>query len=246
MNRAAPDGILVALLGISDQLLYRADLPQAVVEAAIAHPDRDVRAGLAEHRGVTLRFLRTGTRTCVTLTTEQWSRLVRGEQAPRRRYELAYPGAGGLLEEDVYGGLAAARSEEARADAASLPGMPERLLRDLAADPAATVRAAAVEAAWARFDDGLRARLAEEPAEAVRTAVALARHEEVPVTWELFDRVRVTFDLNVTAPGTGAAAGAPGRVFCATRPPLPGWTYSLKPPYGTVISSMPWPEGSWK
>ncbi|MCJ0869414.1 PE-PGRS family protein [Streptomyces sp. AP-93] len=197
MNRAAPDGILVAMLGISDQLLYRADLPQAVVEAAIAHPDWNVRGSLAEHRGVTLAFSRTGTRTCVALTTEQWSRLVRGEPADRRRYQLAYwaDAAGGLLTEDVYEALAAARSDAARADAASLPGMPERLLRALAADPAATVRAAAAEAAWARLDDGIRERLAEDPAEAVRTAVALARHEEIPVTCELFDRVRATYDL---------------------------------------------------
>ncbi|MFF1409215.1 PE-PGRS family protein [Streptomyces sp. NPDC058289] len=197
MNRAAPDGILVAMLGISDQLPYRADLPQAVVEAAIAHPDWRVRGSLAEHRGTTLRFSRTGTRTCVTLTTEQWSRLVRGEPNDRRRYQLAYAAdaAGGLLTEDVYEALAAARSDDARADAASLPRMPERLLRALAADPAATVRAAAAESAWARFDDGLRARLAEDTAEVVRTAVALARHEEAPVTCELFDRVRVTFDL---------------------------------------------------
>lgn len=197
MNRAAPDEILVGLLGISDQLLYRADLPQAVVEAAIAHPDRRVRGSLAEHRGVTLRFLRTGTRTCVTLTTEQWSRLVRGEPDDRRRYGLAYlaDAAGGLLTEDVYEALAAARSDEARADAASLPRMPHRLLRALAADPAATVRAAAAEAGWADFDEAIRARLAEDPAEVVRTAVALARHEEAPVTCELFDRARVTFDL---------------------------------------------------
>lgn len=197
MNRAAPDEILVAMLGISDQLLYRADLPQAVVEAAIAHPDWGVRGSLAEHRGVTLRFLRTDTRPCVTLTTEQWSRLVRGEPDDRRRYQLASLAlsAGGLLTEDVYEELAAARSDEARADAASLPRMPERLLRVLARDPAATVRAAAAATAWAGFDEGIRARLAGDPAEVVRTAVTLARHEEVPVTCDLFDRVTKTFDL---------------------------------------------------
>ncbi|WP_327302635.1 PE-PGRS family protein [Streptomyces sp. NBC_01298] len=197
MNRAAPDGILVAMLGISDQLLYRADLPQAVVEAAIAHPAWGVRGSLAEHRGTTLRFSRTGTRTCVTLTTEQWSRLVRGEPSERRRYQLASAAeaAGGRPAPDVYEALAAARSDEARAAAASLAAMPERLLRALSADPVAAVRAAAVEAGWAGFDDGVRARLTADPAEAVRTAVGLARHEEVPVTCALFDGARVTFDL---------------------------------------------------
>lgn len=190
MNRSAPDGILVGLIGISGSLSYRPDLPQAVLEAVIAHPDPKLRAGFAEHRGTTLGFSRTGTRTCVGFTAGQWSRLVLAEPNSQRMYWLAVDAvevARARLTEEAYEALAGAASDAVRADAASLPGMPERLLGALARDPAPSVRAAACGAGWAGFGHEVRARLAGDPAEAVRTAVALARHEEVPVTGELFD-----------------------------------------------------------
>lgn len=197
MNRAAPDGILVGLIGLSSQLPYRPDLPQTVLEAVVDHPDRNVRGRFAEHRGVTLAFSRTGTRTCVGLTADQWSRLVLAEPNSQRRYWLAVGAleARSQLTEEAYEALASAGSDAVRADAAGLPGMPERLLRALASDPAATVRAAVCGAAWAGLDDAIRTRLAADPAEAVRTAVALARHEEVPVTGELFDGLADRYGL---------------------------------------------------
>ncbi|MBT2468294.1 PE-PGRS family protein [Streptomyces sp. ISL-66] len=197
MNRAAPDGILVGLIDVSDQLPYRPDLPQAVLEAVIDHPDRKVRGHFAEHRGATLRFSRTGTRPCARLTADQWSRLVLAEPDSRRRYWLAVTALEDTarLTEEAYEALASAGADAAREEAASLPGLPERLLRALARDPAPTVRAAVCGAAWAELDDEVRARLAADRAEAVRTAVALARHEEVPVTAELFDALADRYGL---------------------------------------------------
>ncbi|WP_328302720.1 hypothetical protein OG389_33725 [Streptomyces sp. NBC_00435] len=188
MNRAAPDGILVGLIGVSEQVLHRPDLPQAVLETAIGHPDRNVRGGLAEYRGGTMRFSRTGTRTCVPLTADQWSRLVLAEAGSQWRYSVAAlaADAGVSLTEEAYEAVATVRSHAVRADAASLPGLPGRLLAALASDPAAAVRAAVCEAAWAELRDEVRDRLTGDPAEVVRRAVAVARHEEVPVTGELF------------------------------------------------------------
>ncbi|CAM5656464.1 hypothetical protein SAVIM338S_06659 [Streptomyces avidinii] len=217
MNRAAPDGVLVGLIGAADQLPYRPDLPQAVLEAVIGHPDRNVRARFAEHRGVTLGFSRTGTRTCVGLTAGQWSRLVLAEPDSQRRYWLAVGAldAGARLTEEAYEALAGAGSAAVRADAASLPGLPDRLLRALARDPAPGVRAALCGAAWAGLDDTDRARLAEDPAEAVRTAVALARHEEVPVTGELYDGLADRYGLVETRRLAGDLAVR----LCADREP---------------------------
>lgn len=48
-NRAAPDDLLVGLLDLDlTGFLHRDDLPEGVVDAALVHPSRRVRGGVAE------------------------------------------------------------------------------------------------------------------------------------------------------------------------------------------------------
>ncbi|MEU2390521.1 PE-PGRS family protein [Streptomyces sp. NPDC007369] len=176
-NRAAPDGLLVRLLDRYPALLWRQELPRAVVDAAVAHPDRQVRARAAEAR------MHGG------LTPGQRSRLLLGEPSGPRRQLLVEAAAAGRAEltADACEALAADRSDAVRTEAARLPGLPVRLRTALAADPAPAVRAAVCRAAWAELDPGSRARLAADPDPRVRRAVVVARHEEVPLTAGFFD-----------------------------------------------------------
>ncbi|MFD3696225.1 PE-PGRS family protein [Streptomyces sp. NPDC058646] len=177
-NRAAPDGILVRLLDTTPALLWRRDLPQAVLDAAADHPDGAVRGRLAEaasHLG---------------LSAEHWSRLLLGEPRPRIRHLMLWAAAdaGAALTDRAYEVLAADPSVLVREAVAGPATLPPRLRTVLAADPAPRVRAAACGVArWPDLDEAVRARLAEDPAPAVRTAVTLARHEEVPLTADFFE-----------------------------------------------------------
>ncbi|WP_158706389.1 MULTISPECIES: hypothetical protein [Streptomyces] len=72
-NPATPDDALPGLLGRSAHLLWRR-LPTAVVDAAIGHPEWEVRRLLAEAQP--------------DLAADQWSRLILGEQRPGRRWAL--------------------------------------------------------------------------------------------------------------------------------------------------------------
>ncbi|MEY2232363.1 PE-PGRS family protein [Streptomyces sp. BF23-19] len=179
-NRAAPDRIRIRLLDhldLAPYLLARRDLPPAVVDAAVDHPDRRVRARLTEVPA------------SLGLCAAQWSRLVLGEAGGARRQlflEAAALSGRGLTRE-AYETLTADPFGPVREELARMPALPLPLRLTLLADPLPRVRAAACEAAWRDLDGGTRARLAADPAPAVRTAVTLARHEEAPLTAEFFD-----------------------------------------------------------
>ncbi|MFJ6048514.1 PE-PGRS family protein [Streptomyces sp. NPDC092307] len=179
-NAAAPDRIRIRLLDHPDAapyLLARRDLSPAVVDAAVDHPDRRVRGRLAEVPA------------SLGLCAAQWSRLVLGETGGARRQlflEVAALSGCGLTGE-AYETLAADPFGPVREELAWMATLPLPLRLALSADPLPKVRAAACEAGWRDLGDAARARAAADPAPAVRTAVTLARHEEVPLTAEFFD-----------------------------------------------------------
>ncbi|MER6449741.1 PE-PGRS family protein [Streptomyces venezuelae] len=181
LNAAAPDAILIRLLDLdmAPYVLVRRDLPPAVVDAAVDHPDRGVRGRLAEVPA------------SQRLSAAQWSRLVLGEAggARRRLFLEAAALSGRGLTREAYETLAADPFGPVREELAGMPALPLPLRLALLADPLPQVRAAACGAAWRGLDDGARARLAADPAPAVRTAVTLARHEEAPLTAEFFEAV---------------------------------------------------------
>ncbi|MFI6409099.1 hypothetical protein [Streptomyces sp. NPDC050548] len=169
-NPAAPDELLIRLLDVTPGFLHGCDRP-AVLDAAVAHPDRQVRSTPAD----TFR---------PKLTSDQWTRLIRAEPSPSRRVHWAECArAWGLeLPEDLYDDLLAGPS---RAQAAELPGLPARHLPPLAADADPRVRASAC-ARWEDLAAPLRERLLADTDDAVRTAALLAHHTGVPMPREVF------------------------------------------------------------
>ncbi|MGW6981305.1 PE-PGRS family protein [Streptomyces sp. NPDC054932] len=180
-NAATPDDIRIRMLDVDRQLdlylLARRDLPAALVDAAVDHPDRQVRGRLAEWPA------------CLALSPEQWSRLVLGEQGGARRQLMLQAAAatGRELTATAYATLAEDPSGAVREELALMPALPLPLSLVLLADPLPRVRAAACETAWPVLDEETRARLAADPAPAVRAAVTLARHEEAPLTAQYVD-----------------------------------------------------------
>jgi hypothetical protein len=173
-NPSAPDDLLVGLLGLSGHLLYR-PLPTVVREAAIAHPEWNLRGKLAEvHPGI---------------TPDQWARLVLDEESPERRWALAslaaYRRAG--LTDSAYERLAADPSARVREETAALPGLPVPLLTALAADADASVRAVACGHAWPHLNEPSRKRLLGDPDGRVRVTALLRHHQEHPMPRSVFD-----------------------------------------------------------
>ncbi|MGW7069224.1 PE-PGRS family protein [Streptomyces sp. NPDC054855] len=168
-NAATPDGLLGELLGLSYHLLLRR-LPTPVVEAAIVHPDPKVREWLAEvHPG---------------LTVDQRTRLILGEENPRRRWILTMIAAdrGDEFGDDTYQALATDSSAQVREEAARLTGLPARILTALAADPDPAVRAAACRQAWPHLDESARRKLLRDPGREARTTALLCHHLDNPLT----------------------------------------------------------------
>ncbi|MEV5535112.1 hypothetical protein [Streptomyces prunicolor] len=173
-NPAAPDELLIRLLDVDVGFLHGCDRP-AVLDAAVAHPDPQVRARPAD----TFR---------PKLTSDQWIRMVRAEPSPSRRvlwaeHALAW---GVELPGDLYDDLLAGPS---RAQAAELPGLPAHHLPGLAADADPRVRVAAC-ARWQDLAAPLRVRLLADTDtdtdDAVRTAALLAHHHDVPMPRDVF------------------------------------------------------------
>lgn len=169
-NPAATDELLIRLLDVAADFLYACDRP-AVLDAAVAHPDPQVRSMAAD----TFR---------PKLTPAQWAHVVRGEPSPNRRVlwaERAHA-RGAELPEDLYDDLLTGPS---RARAAELPGLPAQHLPGLAADANPLVRAAAC-ARWEDLAAPVRKRLLADTDHAVRTAALLAHHTGVPMPREVF------------------------------------------------------------
>ncbi|MEJ8632649.1 hypothetical protein [Streptomyces sp. MS2.AVA.5] len=169
-NPAAPDKLLIRLLDVEVGFLHGCDRP-AVLDAAVAHPDPQVRSRPAD----TFR---------PKLTSDQWVRLVRAEPSPSRRVLWAeHACAWGIeLPGDLYDDLLAGPS---RAQIAELPGLPARHLPSLAADADPRVRATAC-ARWEDLAAPLRARLLADTDDTVRTAALLAHHTGAPMPREVF------------------------------------------------------------
>ncbi|WKX68645.1 PE-PGRS family protein [Streptomyces sp. XD-27] len=174
LNTAAPDDVLHGLLGLSHHLLWR-ELPAEVVEAAVAHPDGNVRGQLAE--------VQPG------LTPEHWTRLILDEPDPRRRWILTTLAADRRAEltESAYAHLAADPSARVRAEAARLPALPAPLPSALATDTDPAVRASACRDAWALLDRAAQQRLLADPDHAVRREALLAHHQDHPLPRPVYD-----------------------------------------------------------
>ncbi|MDT7839736.1 hypothetical protein [Streptomyces justiciae] len=168
-NPAATDELLIRLLDVETGFLHGCDRP-AVLDAAVAHPDPQVRSRPAD----TFR---------PKLTSDQWVRLVRAEPSPDRRVFWAERARvwGAELPDDLYDELLAGPS---RAQAAELPDLPAQHLPDLATDTDAQVRTAAC-ARWQELAAPLRERLLTDTDHAVRTAALLAHHTDVPMSREV-------------------------------------------------------------
>lgn len=163
-NRAAPVEVLLGLLDLSTsfpQFLRRADLPSAVMDAAVVHPRKAVRVAVAE-----------GGR----LSPEQWSRLLAATPEPRARAVLV----------DMAEDLSAYRASGARR---GVEGVPDREARppanpeEIAAMVAALPDAAAgtpTNAVWwiaaLHADGAVMRRLASSPNRRIRRSVARAQH----------------------------------------------------------------------
>ncbi|MEV7109095.1 HEAT repeat domain-containing protein [Streptomyces atroolivaceus] len=174
LNPATPDDLRARLLGVSHLLLWRR-LPAAVVEAAIVHPDEQVRQLLAEAQS--------------DLTAEQRTRLILGEQEARPRWILTTIAADQRAELTgaAYEQLAADRSVRIRKQTARLRGLPVRILIALAGDDDPSVRASACQRAWPHLDSSGRRKLLDDPSGEVRIEALLRHHREHPMPRSVFD-----------------------------------------------------------
>ncbi|WP_245234440.1 PE-PGRS family protein [Streptomyces flavochromogenes] len=174
-NPATPEGLRADLLGLTHHLLWRA-LPASVVEAAMVHPDWQVRALLAEVQP--------------NITAEQWTRLILGEPDARRRWILTLLAADRRVEltGTGYARLTADPSARTRHEAARLTGLHAHLLAVLARDVDPSVRASACRGtAWSQLDGSLRLALLDDPDGAVRVAARLRYHQEHPLSRASYD-----------------------------------------------------------
>ncbi|WP_030317672.1 hypothetical protein [Streptomyces flavochromogenes] len=169
-NPAAPDELLIRLLDVEVGFLHACARP-AVLDAALAHPDPQVRSSPAD----TFR---------PKLTPDQWVRLVRAEPSSSRRVLWAERACawGVELPADLYDDLLAGPS---RAQAVALPALPAHHLPSLAVDADPRVRVTACTR-WEDLAAPLRALLLADTDDAVRTAALLAHHATVPMPREIF------------------------------------------------------------
>lgn len=174
LNPATPDDLRAGLLGRSRFLMWR-PLPPALVEAAIAHPDRKVRLSMAEVQP--------------NITADQWTRLILDESDARDRWILTLLAADRRAEltGPAYELLAADPSAQVREEAARLRGLPVRMLTALAADPVPAVRASACQSAWPHLDDSARRELLGDPDGKVRVEALLRYHQDHPMPRPVFD-----------------------------------------------------------
>lgn len=173
-NRSVPEDALVRLLDSAADLLWRKDLPPEVVDAAVGHPNPDVRAQLAEVRH--------------PLTTGQWTRLVLAEPGSARRALLAEDAVrmGAELTAEGYERLAGDASALVRAEAARFPALPGGLRAALAADADARVRAAACTG-WEDLAPPAREALLGDADSGVRAAALLRHHATHPLPRSVFE-----------------------------------------------------------
>lgn len=175
VNRGAPDDVVIRLFDHGVDASLAREQSEAVVLAAIEHPDRQVRAGLAEWQP--------------GMSATQWTALILAEaSAPHRALLVSRAGrrAAGLTAQG-YARLATDPAPDVRAAAADLPGLPAALLTALAADPEGVVRSAACGPAWAALSEAERDTLLADPHPAVRNAALLRCHQDLPLPRPVFE-----------------------------------------------------------
>ncbi|WP_328485256.1 HEAT repeat domain-containing protein [Streptomyces zaomyceticus] len=195
-NPSTPDELRTGLLGFSRHLLWR-PLPEAIVEAAMGHPEPRLRHLLAEAQP--------------NITAGQWARLILGEQDDRKRSILTWIAADRRAEfpADAYERLAADPSVPVREEVARLVGLPVPLLVALTADDDAAVRAAACRRAWHHLDAPARSGLLGDPDRRVRVEALLRHHQDHPMPRSVFD-AECTGDTGIVG-DTGYTGDAEGR-----------------------------------
>ncbi|MFC5663103.1 PE-PGRS family protein [Kitasatospora misakiensis] len=172
LNDAAPLELRTRVIeecGHGDPLLngltYMA-LPEAVVDAWIAHPVARVRARAAERVG---------------LTVAQQKRLLRDESAGVRGVVLLVGGPDLALDEAEFDRLLADASPIVREQLACQQQLSVRQLTLLLGDPFGSVRAAVVGRVWPYLDEATRAALSADRHSGVRAAAVLARYADEPL-----------------------------------------------------------------
>ncbi|SDT80369.1 hypothetical protein SAMN05216371_6313 [Streptomyces sp. TLI_053] len=185
LNPAMPPELGVRLIeecGPTDPLLRELTylvLPEAVVDAWIAHPVAAVRALAAERPG---------------LTDAQRRRLLRDE-SPRVRWivlSLCGPDLG--LEEAELDVLLVGASPLVRDELACREGLSVRQLLQLLDDPLGSVRALVVVRAWPHLGEAARAALLADPHSGVRAAATLVRYAEDPLSADEFVALTAEFE----------------------------------------------------
>ncbi len=176
-NRAAPASVLRRLLDVGpgerlpSGLVFR-ELPEEVVEDWIAHPDWNVRKGLAERS---------------MLDARHRARLFRDpDPAHRWVFLTCAVDDRSELTDETFARLAADPSPRVRAELALHRDLPVRHLTALASDPAPEVRRAAAPRAWPHLDSSAQAALRTDPDPGVRTAAVLRHHHCVPMPVDCF------------------------------------------------------------
>ncbi|MEV4940437.1 PE-PGRS family protein [Streptomyces zaomyceticus] len=195
-NPSTPDELRTGLVGFSRSLLWR-PLPEAIVEAAMAHPEPKVRHLLAEAQP--------------NITAGQWARLILEERDDRKRWILTWIAADRRAElpADAYERLAADPSAPVRAEVARLVGLPVPLLVGLTADDDAAVRAAACRRAWPHLDASDRSGLLGDPDRGVRVEALLRYHQDHPMPRSVFDAEDIG-GSGISASGTAGATTGVG------------------------------------
>lgn len=174
LNPAIPKELLSQLWERSSYGMYSA-LPTEAVDAALAHPDWQVRSRAAEVQP--------------NITPEQWSRVLLGEQNARQRWVLTLLAAERRAEVpvDTCRTLAADPSARVRSEAAGLKGLPASVLVALSADPDGGVRYAACKSAWPHLDTSARHRLLNDSEDKVRAEALLLHHQDHPMPRSVYE-----------------------------------------------------------
>ncbi|MEU3464749.1 hypothetical protein ABZ721_32975 [Streptomyces sp. NPDC006733] len=165
-NPAAPSAVLLRVLALDDRwiryrLKYRAVLPDEVAEAMLHHPDRDVRAALAESCGADPALR---------------ARLLDGPAADAMLVAVGpqpYRSTAPALPDWAYERLLQDERSMVAAETANSVSIPAHMLTPLAVHPHSFMREAACRRVWDELSDPVRATLLSDPEPDVRNMAAL-------------------------------------------------------------------------
>ncbi|MGW3285090.1 PE-PGRS family protein [Streptomyces sp. NPDC001002] len=174
LNPATPNDLRSRLVERSHYGVY-SPLPTEVVDALLAHPDRNLRLRTAECQP--------------NITPEQWSRTIRAAQGERERWILTLLAAERRAElpADLLRPLAADPSARVRSEAARCAGLPADLAVELARDPDGGVRKVACAVAWPYLEVSARQALLGDPEGRVRIEALLLHHRDEPMSRAVYE-----------------------------------------------------------